>query len=286
MSEGAAGATNMAARMTAFQRAAAETETRPAAASIDDDDGRSAIKGKLGALKDAYAQSAAATAETRSVTPPPEDDGRDAVRGKLGALKDAYAQSLVADAEARPRSESSAEDDGRDAAKGKREAMKKAYAESVAATSTAPAAAEIDLEGTLARAEKSDATLTAVELSGSAQFNWLAPSAKSVAIGRIARSTAVRSVKLERLHLDDSHAPAVATMLKCMPQLEELSVERNEMHEPGARFVAILFGHRAIPLAHRRRPPATTPQDSSRWRRRSRSTRRSPTYRWATSSPS
>ena len=83
----------------------------------------------------------------------------------------------MADAEARPKGESNAEDDGRDAAKGKREAMKKAYAESVAATSTAPAAAEIDLEGTLARAEKSDATLTAVELSGSAQFNWLAPAA-------------------------------------------------------------------------------------------------------------
>ena len=203
------------------------------------------------------------------------------MRGKLGALKDTYAQSLVADAEARPKRESNAEDDGRDAAKGKREAMKKAYAER-----------RRDVDGAGERRSTRGARAPRRATRRSPPSSCRAPPSstgsppppsRSPSADRAVDDDAVRQT--ERLHLDDSHAPAVATMLKCMPQLEELSVERNEMHEPGAQFVAILFGHRAtrsLPAPPARHHAAGLIALAEAVE----NTRRLPTSRWATSSPS
>ena len=99
----------------------------------------------------------------------------------------------------------------------------------------------------IARVEESDPAVTTLELSASAQFCWLSQSQKLAALERVAGGTALTTLLLDSLQLDNSHAAPIAAAVKRHARLEKLSVDSNSFAEPALLSIAAAcVGHPAL----------------------------------------
>ena len=108
----------------------------------------------------------------------------------------------------------------------------------------------------LGRVAANDPVLGALDLSNNAQFLGLTTSQKDRAIEILATGRSLHTLKLNSLGLDNSHAGAVAKLLRSEHKLQAFSLEGNNFTEPGILVIAeALIGHRhlqELSVAHQR----------------------------------
>ena len=120
---------------------------------------------------------------------------------------------------------------------------------------------KVSLQYKLGRVAASDPSLQQLDLANNAQFLGLTLGQKSRAIEIIATGSALHTLKLHSLNLDNSHARAIAKLLRSRHELQAFGLEGNNLSEAGIlEIAAALHGHaylQEVSISHQRSPLST-----------------------------